>query len=153
MDDLDLVCREICMLQNAPLRGIRNRHHLRTTLQGQIQPNLLHHPPAPPRVIVQETIVVNGQHHLSAPQKHRRKIDVARDVDNVGLELSGLQGNLQPVNESLTEPTGLAPLDLPLRVLEMGVQFAEGVLDAEIAELSLFAEVPNDLGHVSNLLQ
>lgn len=92
---------------------------------------------------------MDGQHHLAAPQKHRCKIDIARDVDDVSLELPGLQGNLQPVDESLAEPTGLAPFNLPLRFLEMGVQFAEGVLHAEIAELTLFAEVPNDLGHAS----
>ena len=85
------------------------------------------------------------------PSKRLKCVDVARDVDDVSLELPGLKRDLEAIDDALAEPTCLPPFDFPFRACKMRKQLAKRILDAEIAELPLFAEEPNDLGHDVNL--
>ena len=86
MDDLDLVCGIVRVLQDAALGRVRHRHHLVASLQRPIQPNLLHQPSLPTAMLLQEPVVVDREHRLPALQKQRREVDVARDVNDVCVE-------------------------------------------------------------------
>lgn len=113
------------MLQNALLGCIRNRHHTRAALQRPIQPQLLHQPALDALVIIQETVVMNRQDDLPALEQNRRKIDVTCDVDDVSFKLTGLECDLNAIDESLAEPACFAPLYFPFGIHEMRVEFSE----------------------------
>ena len=151
MDDVDAVCRVSGVGKDALLGGLGHGHHPGTPPQGPIQPNLLHQPPLHPACFLQKSVVVDGQDHLAAPQKKGREVDVARDVDDVSLEPPGFPGDLQSVPQTFAVPTRLPPFDFPFRACKMRKQLAKRILDAEVAELPLFAEEPNDFGHDVNL--
>ena len=148
-NDCDSLCRKPWRFpQHSLFGGFRNGDELIHTSQRPCDPNLLHQPPLPTLMLVDESNVVNGKNHLGTVSPpfwpgERREMNVACDVQDVCIDCPGLQDDFQSIQPAFAEVRCFDPPRFGF--LRPGIgNFLKRRLNAEVAEGTFFAEEPGD---------